>query len=61
VRQEFYGLMLAHFANRGLMHEAALEVSEDPDWLSFVHSVRVIRRRLPRFVAIPPSAEKSIS
>ena len=25
VRQEFYGLMMAHFAIRGLMHEAALE------------------------------------
>jgi len=61
VRQEFYGLLLAHFAIRGLMHEAALEVREDPDRLSFLHSVRVIRRRLPRFVAIPPSAEESIS
>jgi len=25
VRQEFYGLLLAHFAVRGLMHEAALQ------------------------------------
>jgi hypothetical protein len=24
VRQEFYGLLMAHFAVRGLMHEAAL-------------------------------------
>jgi IS4 transposase len=24
IRQEFYGLMMAHFAIRGLMHEAAL-------------------------------------
>jgi hypothetical protein len=61
VCQEFYGLMLAHFAIRGLMHEAALGAGEDPDRLSFVHSVRVIRRRLPRFVAIPPSASESIS
>lgn len=55
VRQEFYGLLLAHFAIRGLMHEAALEAREDPDELSFIHAVRVIRRRLPRFAAIPPS------
>jgi hypothetical protein len=61
VRQEFYGLMLAHLAIRGLMHEAALEGGEDPDRLSFVHSVRVIRRRLPRFVAISPSAQESFS
>lgn len=55
VRQEFYGLLLAHFAIRGLMHEAALKGDERPNELSFMHAVRVIRRRLPRFAAIPPS------
>jgi len=55
VRQEFYGLMLAHFAVRGLMHEAALKADEDPDRLSFVHAVRVVRRKLAMFVAFPPS------
>lgn len=54
VRQEFYGLMMAHFAVRGLMHEAALQADEDPDRLSFVHAVRVIRRKLPVLPAIPP-------
>ena len=34
VRQEFYGLLMAHFAVRGLMHEAALSADEDPDRLS---------------------------
>jgi len=58
VRQEFLGLLMAHFAIRGLMHEAALRVGEDPDRLSFLHAVRVVQRRLPRFAAIPPSAEK---
>jgi hypothetical protein len=61
VKQEFYGLLMAHFAIRGLMHEAALEADEDPDRLSFVHSVRVVPRRMPRFAAIPPSAKKSLS
>ena len=61
VRQEFYGLMMAHFAIRSLMHEAALRANQDPDHLSFLHSVRVIRRKLPLSNAIPPSAEKSIS
>jgi len=55
VRQEFYGFLLAHFAIRGLMHEAALTVDADPDRLSYVHAVRVIRRKLPLAVAIPPS------
>ena len=59
VEQEFYGLLMAHFAIRGLMHEAALRADEDPDRLSFLHSVRVVQRRLARFAAIPPSAEES--
>lgn len=61
VKQEFYGLPMAHFAIRGLMHEAALRADEDPDRLSFVHSVRVVQRRMPRFAAIPPSAQQSLS
>lgn len=61
VRQEFYGLMMAHFAVRGLMHEAALAADVDPDQLSFVHAVRVIRRKLPLCAAIPPSEENSVS
>jgi len=60
VCQEFYGLMMAHFAIRGLMHEAALKADEDPDRLSFVHAVRVIRRKLHSFAAIPPRGEGSV-
>lgn len=60
VRQEFYGLLMAHFAIRGLMHEAALKADEDPDRLSFVHAVRVIRRTLPSFTAIPPKGEGGV-
>jgi hypothetical protein len=56
VRQELWGLLLAHYAVRGLMHEAALQADEDPDRLSFLHAVRVIRRQMPRFAALPPSA-----
>ena len=59
VEQEFWGLLMAHYAIRGLMHEAALKADEDPDRLSFLHSVRVVQRRLPRFAAIPPSAEEN--
>jgi hypothetical protein len=43
------------------MHEAALQAGEDPDRLSFTHATRVVQRRMPRFVAIPPSAEDSVS
>ena len=60
VRQEFYGLLMAHFAVRALMHEAALKANVDPDRLSFIHAVRVVRRKLPAFNAIPPCAEDSV-
>jgi len=61
VRQEFYGLMMAHFAVRGLMHEAALRANEDPDKLSFLHAVRVVRRKIARFASIPPSGTEGVS
>jgi hypothetical protein len=61
VRQEFYGLLMAHFAIRGLMHEAALKADEDPDRLSFLHAVRVIRRKMAVYGAIPPCEEESLS
>jgi len=57
VRQESYGFLLAHYAVRDLMHQAALGATpraRDPDSLSFVHAVRVIRRTLPRVAALPP-------
>ena len=60
VRQEFWGFLLAHFAVRGLMHEAALAAGEDPDRLSFTHTVRVIRRKLPQLAAFPPSALETV-
>ena len=56
VRQECYGLLMAHFAIRGLRHEAALSAGRDPDRISFVHTLRVVRRTLPRFAALSPSA-----
>ena len=55
VRQEFYGLLMAHFAIRGLIHEAALKGDVDPDRLSFIHAVRVVRRKMTRFASLPPS------
>src|SRR5215475_13324489 len=61
VRQEFFGLLMAHFAIRGLMHEAALKADTDPDRLSFVHAVRVIRRKPPQAPAHPPSPKARLA
>ena len=54
VIQELYGLMLAHYAVRFLMHEAALRAAEDPDRLSFTHALRVIQDSLPDFEIAAP-------
>jgi len=51
VRQELYGLLLTHFAIRQLMYEASCR---DPDTLSFVHTVEIIGRNLPFYVAFSP-------
>jgi len=56
VRQEFYGLLMAYFSVRGVMHEAALQADEDPDRLSFLHAIKVIRRKIPAFRTFPPAA-----
>ena len=38
--------LLAHYGVRCLVHEAANKAGEDPDRMSFVHAVRVMRRRI---------------
>ena len=57
-RQDFWGLLLAHFGVRSLMHEAALEEKIDPGDLSFTHAVRTIARYLPLYVSFFPSPQE---
>jgi Insertion element 4 transposase N-terminal/Transposase DDE domain len=54
VQQELWGLLLAHFAIRQLMVQAAWPRGLDPDRLSFTHAVRVIKRKVPQAAAVPP-------
>ena len=56
VEQEVYGLLLVHLALRQLIHEASRQTGCDPDRLSFLHAVRVVRRHLPFHAAFSPSA-----
>lgn len=56
VRQEFWGLMLAHHVVRKLMLEAALARERAPNDLSFKHSLSLLRRKLPASGAISPKA-----
>lgn len=58
VLQEAWGFLLAHYALRSLLHEAALGAlprARDPDTLSFTHALRVTRRTLPHLAILPPS------
>lgn len=52
--QEVYGLLLTHFAIRTLMHQASRRAACDPDTLSFVHTVCIVRRNLPFHAAFSP-------
>ncbi|MCC6633677.1 MAG: IS4 family transposase, partial [Gammaproteobacteria bacterium] len=54
VQQELWGLLLAHFAIRQLMAQAAWPRGLDPDRLGFIHAVRVIRRKMRQAAAVPP-------
>ena len=55
VRQEVYGLLLAHFGIRAIMVEAAEQEQIEPAELSFVHTIRLVHQHLPSFVSFPPS------
>ena len=50
--------MLAHYAVRRQIHEAARKVDENPDSLSFVHPMRVVRCRLENPGVSPPRSEQ---
>lgn len=43
VVQELYGLLIAHYAIRALMHTVAVRLELPADRLSFVHSLRTLR------------------
>jgi hypothetical protein len=57
VAQEVWGMLLVHHAIRRLMHQAALDHQLDPDRLSFIRSLRIVRRQVTttgQAAAIPP-------
>lgn len=60
VKQDFYGLLLAYFGIRCLMHEAALEEDIEPTSISFLHALNVVIQRLPEAVAFSPSGQAAL-
>jgi hypothetical protein len=55
VRQEIWALLLTHYAVRSFMREAADDLGEDPDRMSFIRSIRVIRRQVLNQAGFSPS------
>lgn len=58
--QELYGLLLAHYAVRVVMHEAALLAEEDPDRLSFVQALEIVRDAIPEFQQVAPAQQPAL-
>jgi hypothetical protein len=60
VIQERYGVLLAHDAVRVLMPEAALGAEVDPDRLSFVHALEIVRDAVPEFQQVAPAQRRAL-
>ena len=52
--QELYGLLIAHYIIRALMHEATQQANLNPDRLSFSRAIRVLHNALPEFQMTAP-------
>jgi hypothetical protein len=52
--QELWGLLLTHYGIRQLMTEAADQAEIDPDRLSFIRSLRIIRRQITSQAGFSP-------
>lgn len=60
VRQEFWGLLLAHHAVRKTMALAALDVDKDPDRLSFAKCIEIVKTtQTGPVLSFPPSKKSS--
>lgn len=54
VLQEIYGLLIAHYAVRALMHEAAVRTDIDPDRISFTATVHLVEEAIRDFQLAAP-------
>jgi hypothetical protein len=54
VLQELYGLLVTHYAIRRLMTEAADQAELDPDRLSFIRALNIVRRQVTGQAAFSP-------
>lgn len=54
VRQEIWALLLTHYAIRHLMFEAADDIDTEPDRISFLRTLRIVRRQVTDQAAFSP-------
>lgn len=55
VLQELYGLFIAHYCVRKVMHAAALQAGLNPQRLSFIKSLRILRNAVFEFQIVDPT------
>jgi hypothetical protein len=60
VKQDFYGLLLAYFGVRWLIHEGARQKDIEPTSVSFLYALNVVIQRLPEAVAFSPSGQAAL-
>lgn len=60
VIQELYGLLVAHYIVRAIMHQAAVAHHIEPDRLSFSESIRLIKAAAPWFQIASPDQQDSL-
>jgi hypothetical protein len=54
VIQELYGLLVAHYAVRRIIYDAATQAGIDPDRISFTNALRLICEAIPEFQMVAP-------
>lgn len=54
VRQEIWATLLTHYCVRAFIREAADDIDEDPDILSFIRTIRIIRRQVENQAGFSP-------
>ena len=61
VEQEIYGFLLTHHALRSLMHDTAQAAEIDPDRLSFIRALRIVRRQVTNQAGFSPDTPETIT
>ena len=60
IHQEFWAMLIAHFAIRKMMALSAADNSLDPDDLSFTAALNIVKRKGPQIAASPTRGDRSV-